>query len=238
MNVRQQKILETVIKEYVDTAQPVSSGVLNEKYKLDVSPATIRAEMKKLEKEGYLYQPHTSAGRIPADKGYRFFINSLMESRKKLTSREQEALRQNLLAGKEDSRLMPKIANLLADMSSNLAISGLLEDEPEVYKAGMGRLLRELELESAEHFSKITRVFDYLDRNIEELFDIVQDETFGVYIGEENPIKQMRGLSMIISGQKLKSGNRGLIAILGPRRMRYDRNIALIEYIRDLLENF
>lgn len=236
MNVRQQKILETVIKEYVDTAQPVSSGVLNEKYKLDVSPATIRAEMKKLEKEGYLYQPHTSAGRIPADKGYRFFINSLMESRKKLTSREQEALRQNLLAGKEDSRLMPKIANLLADMSSNLAISGLLEDEPEVYKAGMGRLLRELELESAEHFSKITRVFDYLDRNIEELFDIVQDETFGVYIGEENPIKQMRGLSMIISGQKLKSGNRGLIAILGPRRMRYDRNIALIEYIRDLLE--
>jgi len=237
MNVRQQKILETVIREYVDTAQPVSSGVLVEKYKLGVSPATIRAEMKKLEKEGYLYQLHTSAGRIPADKGYRFFINSLMESRKKLTPREQEALRQNLLANKEDSHLMPKIAGLLADMSSNLAISGLLEDEPEVYKAGMGRLLRELELESAEHFSRITRVFDYLDRNIEELFDIVQDETFGVYIGEENPIKQMRGLSMIISGQRLKSGNRGLIAILGPRRMRYDRNIALIEYIRDLLED-
>ena len=236
MDIRQQKILETVIREYVDTAQPVSSAVLVEKYKLGVSPATIRAEMKKLEKEGYLYQPHTSAGRIPTDKGYRFFINSLMESRKKLTPREQEALRQNLLANKEDSRLMPKVAGLLADMSSNLAISGLLEDEPEVYKAGMGRLLRELELESAEHFSRITRVFDYLDRNIEELFDIVQDETFGVYIGEENPIKQMRGLSMIISGQKLKSGNRGLIAILGPRRMRYDRNIALIEYIRDLLE--
>lgn len=237
MNARQRKILGAIVREYVDTAQPVSSGILNEKYKLGVSPATIRAEMKKLEKEGYLYQPHTSAGRTPTDKGYRFFINSLMESRKKLTPREQEALRQNLLVNKEDSRLMPKIAGLLADMSSNLAISGLLEDKPEVYKAGMGRLLRELELESAEHFSRITRVFDYLDRNIEELFDIVQDETFGVYIGEENPIKQMRGLSMIISGQRLKSGNRGLIAILGPRRMRYDRNIALIEYIRDLLEN-
>jgi transcriptional regulator of heat shock response len=237
MDIRQQQILEAIVREYVDTAQPVSSRVLVEKYKLGVSPATIRAEMKKLEREGYLYQLHTSAGRIPADKGYRFFINSLMESRKKLTPREQEALRQNLLADKEDSRLMPKIAGLLADMSSNLAISGLLEDEPEVYKAGMGRLLRELELESAEHFSRITRVFDYLDRNIEELFDIVQDETFGVYIGEENPIKQMRGLSMIISGQRLKSGNRGLIAILGPRRMRYDRNIALIEYIRDLLED-
>lgn len=236
MDIRQQQILDAIVREYADTAQPVSSRVLNRKYKLGASPATIRAEMKELEKEGYLYQPHTSAGRIPSDKGYRFFINSLMESRKKLTPREQKVLRQNLLANKKDSRLMPKVAGLLADMSSNLAISGLFEDEPEVYKAGAGRLLRELELESRDYFYRVTQALDYLDRNIEELFDIVQDETFGVYIGEENPIKQIRGLSMIISGQRLKSGNRGLIAILGPRRMRYDRNIALIEYIRDLLE--
>jgi transcriptional regulator of heat shock response len=237
MNVRQQKILEAVIKEYVDTAQSVSSRVLNKKYNLGASPATIRAEMKKLEEQGYLYQPHTSAGRIPTDKGYRFFINSLMKSRE-LTLQEQKALRQNLLKDMEANRLMPKIANLLADMSSNLAISGLLDfDEPEFYRAGIGRLLREPEFEDSDYFYRVAEILDYLDRNIEELFDIVQDETFGVYIGEENPIKQMRGLSMIISGQRLKSGNRGLIAILGPRRMRYDRNIALIEYIRDLLED-
>lgn len=238
MNTRQQQILEVIVREYVDTAQPVSSRILNKKYKLSTSSATIRAEMKKLEEEGYLYQPHTSAGRIPTDKGYRFFINSLMESKKELTPREQEVLRQNLSTSKEASRLMPKVACLLADMSSNLAISGLLDiDEPEIYKAGVGKLLRELELESRDHFYRVTQVLDYLDRNIEELFDIVQDETFGIYIGEENPIKQMKGLSMIVSGQKLKSGNRGLIAILGPRRMKYDRNIALIEYMRDLLEN-
>ena len=237
MNIRQRKILETVIREYVDTAQPVSSGVLVEKYKLGVSPATIRAEMKKLEKENYFYQPHTSAGRVPTDKGYRFFINSLMENRKKLTLREQETLRQNLLANKEDGHLMPKIANLLADMSSNLAISGLLDfDEPEFYRAGIGRLLREPEFEDSDYFYQVAEILDYLDRNIEELFDIVQDETIGIYIGRENPIRQMRGLSMIVSGQRLKSGNRGLVAILGPRRMRYDRNIALIEYINKLLE--
>ena len=100
----------------------------------------------------------------------------------------------------------------------------------------MGRLLRELDLETRAHFHRMTQAFDYLDRNIDELFDIVQDETMGIYIGEENPIKQMRGLSMIVSGQKMKSGNRGLIAILGPRRMKYDRNIALVEYIKNLLE--
>ena len=125
MNIRQQKILEAIIREYVDTAQPVSSGGLVKKYKFRTSPATIRAEMKKLEEESYLYQPHTSAGRVPTDKGYRFFINALMK-RKELTSREQEILRKSLLRKKEDGHLMPKVAGLLADMSSNLAISGMM----------------------------------------------------------------------------------------------------------------
>lgn len=236
MNSRQQKILEAVIKEYVDTAEPVSSEILARKHNLEVSPATIRAEMKKLEEEGYLYQPHTSAGRTPTDKGYRFFIDSLMKSRE-LTVREQELLRHNFLRSRELDYLMQRAAALLADMSSNLAVSGLFGfGEPEVFKAGMGRLLREPEFEDIDYLSQTAEILDYLDRNIKELFDIVRDETIGVYIGRENPIRQMRGLSMIISGQRLKSGNRGLIAILGPQRMRYDRNIALIEYIRNLLE--
>ncbi len=234
MNIRQKKILEAVIKEYVDTAQPVSSGALFKKHKSSASPATLRAEMKRLEKEGYLYQPHTSAGRIPTDKGYRFFIDSLMTS-KELTVKEQDVLRKNLLPEKTIDHLMLKAANILADMSSSLAISGVLDyNEPEFYKFGLGRLLKEPEF---GYSGQLVEILDYLDRNVEELFDIVHDETIGVYIGEENPIKQMKGLSMIISGQRLKSGNRGLIAVLGPRRMKYDRNIALIEYIRNLLDN-
>lgn len=237
MNIRQQKILEAIVKEYVDTAEPVSSDILVKKYNLEVSPATIRAEMKKLEEEGYLYQPHTSAGRTPTDKGYRLFIDSLMKSRE-LTVREQEFLRQNFPRSRELDYLMQKAVVLLADMSSNLAVSGLFGfDEPEIYKAGIGRLLREPEFEDSDYLFQTAEILDYLDRNIKELFDIVKDETFGIYIGRENPIRQMRGLSMIISGQKLKSGNRGLIAILGPQRMRYDRNIALIEYIHKLLES-
>ncbi len=233
MNLREQKILETIIEEYVNTAQPVSSGILVKKYSFDTSSATIRTEMKKLEKDGYLYQPHTSAGRIPTDKGYRFFINSLMKNRQ-LTTQEQNLLNQNFLGDESDSHLMRKIAGLVADMSSNLAVSGLWDfDEPEFYRAGIGKLLREPEFGFGNQLAKI---LDYLDRNVKELFDIIQDETVGIYIGEENPIKQMKSLSMIISGQKLKSGSRRLIAILGPRRMRYDRNIALIEYINRLLE--
>ena len=237
MNIREQKILEAIIKEYVDTAQPVSSRILFKKYGISYSPATIRSEMKRLEEEGYLFQPHTSAGRVPTDKGYRFFIDSLMKSRE-LTVREQDAFKQNIVKNKEIDSLMQKTAALLADFSSNFAVSSLMGfDEPEVFKAGIGRLLREPEFENLEYLSQTTEILDYLDKNIKELFDIIQDETVGVYIGQENPIKQMRGLSMIISGKRLKSGNRGLIAILGPQRMRYDRNIALVEYINKLLES-
>jgi len=77
MNSRQQKILNTIVKEYVKSSKPVSSKVLVLKHKLELSSATIRNEMKKLEKAGYLQQPHTSAGRIPTEKAYRLFIKSL-----------------------------------------------------------------------------------------------------------------------------------------------------------------
>src|SRR4030042_6643044 len=74
---RQEKILDIALREYVATAQPVSSQELLKKHDFGVSPATIRNEMQKLTDKGYLLQPHTSAGRIPTDKGYRFFVNKL-----------------------------------------------------------------------------------------------------------------------------------------------------------------
>ncbi len=235
MNTRQEKILKAIVKEYIDTAQPVSSGVLFKKYKLSISSATIRAEMKNLEADGYLYQPHTSAGRVPTDKGYRFFINDLIAGQE-LILKEKKSFPRDLLECKTADRLMPRIADFLAEMSSNSAISGWFDfGESEFYKVGMGKLLRELE--PGHDNLQVADIFDYLDRNIEELFDIIQEDDFGIYIGEENPIQQMRGLSMIISGRKLRSGGRGLFAILGPRRMKYDRNIALMDYIKKLLES-
>ena len=76
---RRARILQLIIREYVDSAVPVGSETLARKYGLRVSPATIRHEMVGLEDEGYLMQPHTSAGRIPSDMGYRYYVESLME---------------------------------------------------------------------------------------------------------------------------------------------------------------
>ena len=76
---RQKEILNSVIEEYINSAQPVSSQLLEKKYDFGICPATIRIEMQKLTDKGFLCQPHTSAGRVPTDKGYRFFVDNLLE---------------------------------------------------------------------------------------------------------------------------------------------------------------
>ena len=78
LNDRKRKILQAIIDEYIGTAEPVGSRSISKKENLGLSSATIRNEMADLEEMGYLIQPHTSAGRIPSDEGYRFYVNSLM----------------------------------------------------------------------------------------------------------------------------------------------------------------
>lgn len=78
LNDRKKQVLQAVIEEYISTAEPVSSGTIVEKYDLGFSSATIRNDMAELEHEGYLEKPHTSAGRIPSVKGYRFYVDELL----------------------------------------------------------------------------------------------------------------------------------------------------------------
>lgn len=80
LNERKMQILKTLIDDYVQTAQPVGSRTISKKYELGLSSATIRNEMADLEEMGYITQPHTSAGRVPCDKGYRFYVDHLMQA--------------------------------------------------------------------------------------------------------------------------------------------------------------
>ncbi len=88
LDERKQKVLQAIIKDYISTAEPVGSRTIARKYDLGVSPATIRNEMSDLEELGYIEQPHTSAGRIPSDRGYRYYVDCLMK--KKKLNREEE----------------------------------------------------------------------------------------------------------------------------------------------------
>ncbi len=91
LDERKQKVLQAVIRDYIFTAEPVGSRTIAKKYDLGVSSATIRNEMADLEELGYIEQPHTSAGRIPSELGYRYYVDCLMK-RKRLSKDEQEAI--------------------------------------------------------------------------------------------------------------------------------------------------
>jgi len=94
---RKKKILQAVIHHYIKTAHPVGSQALTEDYQFDLSPATIRNFMSDLENEGYLSHPHTSAGRVPTDKGYRYYVDSLIEMQ--LLAMEEEERVKNEYTG-------------------------------------------------------------------------------------------------------------------------------------------
>ena len=235
MEERQEAILAAVIDEYIETAVPVSSSALAEKYDFGLSPATLRFEMTELERGGYLYQPHTSAGRIPTNKGFRYFVDLLMKQRR-LSAREQRILQAELLKSEIKNKiLMRTAAKLLSMMSENLAVSGLINSD-DFCESGIGHLLSQPDFNDLESVARVAEMIDCLAESLEEFsFQQENNSAAAVYIGEENPILQADDYSMIVSSCRF-GPNKGFLAIIGPKRMDYARNVSLVDYVGRILD--
>lgn len=232
MNKRQQEILTAIIEEYTNSAIPVGSKILVEKYGFDLSPATIRNDMVKLEEDGFLYQPHISAGRIPTDKGYKYFVEKIMGD-EELSLSDQKKLQAELLKLKaQHQRLSRTTAKLLSGMSGNLAISTIEKDFSDF---GIRELLEKPEFKEADEFCKVAEALDYIDENVDFILKNVKENETTIFIGKDNPIKGIPNCSMVVSPYKTKSGEKGVLAIIGPKRMKYAENKSLVEYMRKLL---
>lgn len=234
MNNRQEKILAAVIEEYTKSAIPIGSQILGEKYGFDVSPATIRNDMMSLEKEGYLHQPHVSAGRIPTDKGYRYFVEEIMPE-KELSLKEQQDLQREFLKLKaQNTRLTRTTAKLLGHLSGNLAVSGII-DKDEFSDFGIRELMDQPEFRELDEMCRLAEVLDYVDEKFDSLLADLDDDETKIFIGSENPIEEISGCSMVVSPYRTKSGEKGILALIGPKRMQYAKNKSLIEYVKKML---
>jgi transcriptional regulator of heat shock response len=234
MEIRKELILGIIIKNYIDTAKPVSSFEIAEDFKIKVSTATIRNEMKELEEEDYIYQPYTSAGRVPTDKGYRYFVDTLMRERE-LNTNEQKALQTELLKLRaQNNRMAKNMAKMISLMSNNLALSGIVDSE-SVWDFGMSELLKNPEFKETDKVCQVAELLEHIDENIERLSEQTQKNKIEVFIGKENPLASAESCSMILSGIKFPSGEKGIIAVVGPKRMRYSKNISLVKYVKRLL---
>ncbi|NTW14076.1 MAG: hypothetical protein HGA31_03545 [Candidatus Moranbacteria bacterium] len=233
MNDRQKNVLAAIVEEYSKTATPVGSQLLMEQYGFDVSSATLRNDMLALEKAGFLYQPHTSAGRIPTDDGFRYFVEEIM-SDETLSIADQKRMQKELLTLRaKHARLGRSTAKLLSALSGNLAVAGLT-DKDELYDFGMKELLENPEFRELDELCRLVETLDSLDEKFDVVLrDLGPDET-RIFIGKENPIAEISNCSMMVAPYENEDG-RGILAIIGPKRMKYAKNKSLLEHMRKLL---
>lgn len=234
---RQRTILELLVKEYIRTAEPVGSQVLVRKCRLNFSPATVRNEMAELEETGYLFQPHTSAGRVPTDKGYRFYVDRVVPEAPRNVKDNKAKTRLKKMAddfqNSDSHKLIKEISKIMSEFSSNVGLCGFLDDD-EFYSVGLSNLLRAPEFEDNFGIASALGVFDYLDQEMKKIFEDMEKD-LEVFIGKENKGKQFNNFSLVISKCRTKEREKGIIGILGPKRMDYAKNIALIDYARELI---
>jgi transcriptional regulator of heat shock response len=231
LSIRLQKILAAIVKEYSETAEPVGSKELVEKYSLKVSPATIRNDMGLLEDCGYISQPHKSAGRVPTDKGYRFFVNELMQ-RFELSEKERRMLKTELIKlHSAHEQLGRSISKLISDVSGQAAFTLLPHDTSTT---GLGQIVSDPDLSDAESLRGVAELFDHIDQHAAKLLKQAEGSP-EAFIGKEVPMPVPNNLSLVVSNIKLKNGKRGLIGIVGPKRMSYAKNLSILEYLAKLI---
>ncbi len=232
MTERQRAILAAIIEQYAEVAAPVGSITLAKLF--GVSSATIRSEMARLEEMGLIAQPHTSAGRIPTDQGYRLYVNQLTEAALNNppeldhSARAIEA-RVGTYTDRAD-RAIRSAVDSLVDLTQNL---GLATIGDELYLSGMGNLFAQPEFNGGRHVQSVARLLDNLEPWLREA---APGEPLNVYIGSENPIGRTSGATLIISRFRSPYSDSSYIGVLGPTRQSYGRVMRLVRHAGAMLE--
>lgn len=230
MTIRQEAILKSIVEQYAEVASPVGSSLLAQVF--GVSSATIRAEMAELERLGFIEQPHTSAGRVPTDKGYRHYVNHVSETSPSNApaSRAEKALSARASGGGVPERVIRNTVDTLVELTHNL---GLATIGNQLYMSGLSNLFGQPEFMHAGQVQEVARLLDNLEPWLREA---APNEALSVYIGAENPIGRNSGCSLIISKFRSPFSDRSFIGVLGPTRQSYRDVMNLVEHAGKSLE--
>ena len=234
MTDRQLQILIAIIEQYAEVAVPVGSVTLAKLF--NVSSATVRSEMARLEELGFITQPHTSAGRIPTDQGYRFYVNTLTDSESDTEmlprlSRGVRAIEARVQThGDRADRAIRSAVDSLVDLTQNL---GLATIGDELYMNGIGNLFSQPEFLQGNHVQAVARLLDNLEPWLREA---APNEPLNVFIGSENPIGKTSGVTLIVSRFRSPYSDNSYIGVLGPTRQSYARVMRLVRHAGAMLE--
>jgi heat-inducible transcriptional repressor len=232
MTERQKQILCSIVEQYAEVASPVGSSLLARAFK--VSSATVRAEMAELERFGYITQPHTSAGRVPTDRGYRFYVNNLAETQNNQLAPAERHAERALTARVQDGgmpeRTIRNAVDTLVELTHNLGIATIGN---QLYMSGLSNLFGQPEFMQAGQVRQVAQLLDNLEPWLHEA---APNQPLSVYIGQENPIGRSAGCSLIISRFRSPYSDKSYIGVLGPTRQSYRDVMQLVRHAGVTLE--
>ncbi|MBI5144012.1 MAG: heat-inducible transcriptional repressor HrcA [Candidatus Omnitrophica bacterium] len=229
MNERREAVLALIISHYIDTAEPVSSRYVAKK--LNLSSATVRNVMADLEDLGLISQPHTSAGRIPTDKGYRYYIDSLMRVRRineHIVNVIREQYNQAMLSFED---VLEKTSHLISSLTRYVGVT-LFPQSEKVYLDGASYIVEQPEFKD---FKKLYNLLRCLEEkaNIVNLLRSDLGDSLVIHIGKENRSSYLNECSVVTRGYRVKGKPAGRLGVIGPKRMVYEKVIPTVEILAD-----
>lgn len=230
---RQIEILKRIVKEYIDSAEPIGSETLEKKYDLGVSPATIRNEMAQMIKLGYLSKPHSSAGRIPTSKAMKFYVSELMKEKELSLAETVEEKERVWDLREHQANFLREITRALAQKTKALAVT--TTDTGDVFYSGYSNILEMPEFYDIDVTKNLLSLLDnatYFDMMIARI-----EKQFAILLGEEFEEELFRPYSFVMCRFNTRSGRSGTVGIIGPVRMQYDRVNPWVKYVSSLVED-
>jgi len=229
---RRRAVLASTINRYIHEAMPVASEDIAGDFEL--SSATIRNIFKELEEAGLLTHLYTSGGRIPTDKGYRYYVDFLVLEMQLLDEEKESILKEYK---KEINRLedaLEETSEIISTITHYAGIVSLLDWQDKFFYKGISHILEQPEFQNFEKTRLLIKIIED-KQNLLEIINRDFKEKVKVYIGHELECPEMESCSLVVSSYRLKDKPLGRLAVLGPARMEYKHIIPALEYISDVL---
>lgn len=227
---RTELILKLVIEDYIRTAQPVGSRYLNKQYQVGVSDATVRNELSLLEKQGFLRSPHTSAGRVPTEMAYIYYLQHLRNKRFVVKG---APLKEATRGSADVETTLKTMAKKLVEISGETAVVAI--DPKWTYYTGVSNLFHKPDFHDAEMMQSLSDLIDQFDDVMHRLYHELPDGP-QVFIGSNNPFGEE--IATILIRYSIDNKTHGLLGLVGPLRMDYSRNLALIERAKNVIDDY
>lgn len=228
--MRKNRVLEAVVKAHIASAFPVGSKYIARI--LGLSSATIRNVMFELEKEGFIKQPYTSAGRVPTDRGYRRYVDSIEPFQKSTKSDIIRKTRQYVRRKRFFEEVIEGISHAISKITNYTAIA--LSPSDRLYFDGTYHMLEQPEFSRPSLARNFLRIMEEKEELLRIMHQDMEETKTVIHIGRENTFEELRECTIITATYRFKNHTSGNIGIIGPMRMRYEEIVPMVESFANL----